>query len=79
MPLTSTLIPLCAIAIGVLFYADVDPELLIDMVYGRIYYRLLVGHQKLDKRFGDALVDRAMAGVKSSPSAPPPRAPRRLL
>ena len=61
------------------FRADVDPELLIDMVYGPIYYRLLVGHQKLDKRFGDALVDRAMAGVKSSPSVPPPPARRRLL
>lgn len=48
------------------FRKDVDPELLIDMVYGPIYYRLLVGHQKLDKRFGDALVDHAMACVKSS-------------
>ena len=59
------------------FRADADPELLIDMVYGSIYYRLLVGHQKLDRQFGDALVDRAMAGVKSSSSAPSPRARRR--
>ena len=54
------------------FRADVDPELLIDMVYGPIYYRLLVGHQPLDKRFGDALVDGVMASVKPSPTRPAP-------
>lgn len=43
------------------FRKDVDAELLIDMIYGPIYYRLLVGHGKLDRRFGDALVARAMA------------------
>jgi len=49
------------------FRKDVDPELLIDMIYAPIYYRLLVGHEKLDKRFGDALVDRVMAGARQSP------------
>src|SRR5882724_347448 len=53
------------------FREDVDPQLLIDMIYAPIYYRLLVGHQKLDKRFGDALIDCVMASVKrSSPSSP---------
>jgi len=41
-----------------------------------IYYRLLVGHEKLDKRFGDALVDRVMAGARQSP-LPSSRAIRR--
>ena len=50
------------------FRKDADPELLIDMVYGPIYYRLFVGHQPLDKRFGDALVDGVMASVKPSPT-----------
>ena len=54
------------------FREDVDPDLLIDMVYAPIYYRLLVRHQKLDKRFGDALVDRVMASV----GQPSPRAIR---
>jgi len=44
---------------------DMDAELLIDMVYAPIYYRLLVGHEKLDQRFGDALVDCVMASAKS--------------
>jgi AcrR family transcriptional regulator len=58
------------------FRKDVDPELLIDMIYAPIYYRLLVGHEKLDKRFGDALVDRVMAGARQSP-LPSSRAIRR--
>jgi len=45
--------------------ADMDADLLIDMVYAPIYYRLLVGHEKLDQRFGDALVDCVMASAKS--------------
>jgi AcrR family transcriptional regulator len=51
------------------FRADVDPQLLIDMIYAPIYYRLLVRHQALDKRFGDALVDSVMAYAKRSPRA----------
>ena len=46
--------------------ADVDPELLIDMIYAPIYYRLLVRHEKLDRRFGDALLDRVMASVRGA-------------
>src|SRR5215470_4261355 len=52
------------------FREDMDPQLLIDMVYAPIYYRLLVRHEKLDKRFGDALVDCVMASVRqASPDA----------
>ena len=40
---------------------DIDPELLIDMIYGPIYYRLLVGHQPLDAAFGSKIVDEALA------------------
>lgn len=43
----------------------IEPELLIDMIYGPIYYRLLVRHRKLDQAFGDALVDHLMAYLKS--------------
>ena len=46
------------------FKRKVDPEFLIDLIYGPIYYRLLVQHQKLDQRFGQALVDAAMTGLK---------------
>jgi AcrR family transcriptional regulator len=46
------------------FRRDVGPDLLIDMIYGPIYYRLLLRHQKLDKRFGEELVDHVMRYVK---------------
>lgn len=42
-------------------WADRDPELLIDLIYGPIYYRLLVGHQPLDAYFGNALVDSVLS------------------
>jgi AcrR family transcriptional regulator len=48
------------------FRQAVDPQLLIDMIYAPIYYRLLVRHENLDKRFGDALVDSVMAYAKQS-------------
>lgn len=47
------------------FKKEVDPELLIDMIYGPIYYRLLVRHQKLDQSFGDDLVGHLLAYLKS--------------
>jgi AcrR family transcriptional regulator len=42
------------------FRKDVDPEILIDMIYGPIYYRLLVKHHTFDESFGDELVRAAM-------------------
>ncbi|MBC8141865.1 MAG: TetR/AcrR family transcriptional regulator [Armatimonadetes bacterium] len=46
------------------FVKVVDPALLIDMIYGPIYYRLLVKHERLDQKFGSDLVDNIMAIVK---------------
>jgi len=60
------------------FREDMDAQLVIDMVYAPIYYRLLVRHEKLDKRFGDALVDCVMASVRQASPDPSRRAsPRR--
>jgi AcrR family transcriptional regulator len=47
------------------FKKEIDPELLIDMIYGPIYYRLLVRHQKLDEAFGKQIVDHLMKYLKS--------------
>lgn len=44
---------------------EIDPDLLIDMIYGPIYFRLLARHKKLDRAFGDALVDQILALLKS--------------
>ncbi len=47
------------------FRKDIDPQVLLDMIFGPIYYRRLVRHQKLDQRFANELVDRIIAYVKS--------------
>jgi AcrR family transcriptional regulator len=47
------------------FRKDIDPQVLIDMIFGPIYYRRLVRHQKLDQRFGNELVDCIISYVKS--------------
>ena len=40
-----------------------DPEVAVDVLYGPIYYRLLVGHAPLDDDFADALADHIFAGL----------------
>lgn len=45
------------------FKRPVDPELLSDLIFGPIYYRLLVKHQPLDQRFGKALVEYVLAHI----------------
>lgn len=49
-----------AVALG-----EIDPvpdiEVLLDMIYGPIFYRLLMGHMPLDQSFADSLADRTEA------------------
>ena len=42
---------------------DLDPEVAVDVLYGPIYYRMLVGHAPLNSDFADALADHAFAGL----------------
>ena len=42
---------------------DLDPEVAVDVLYGPIYYRLLVGHALLEEHFADALADHVFAGL----------------
>jgi AcrR family transcriptional regulator len=46
---------------------DIDPEVAVDVLYGPIYYRMLVGHAPLNGDFADALADHAFAGLAVSP------------
>jgi AcrR family transcriptional regulator len=46
---------------------DIDPEVAVDVLYGPIYYRMLVGHAPLDGDFADVLADHAFAGLAVSP------------
>jgi len=45
------------------FKRSVDPELLLDLIFGPIYYRLLVKHQPLNQAFGMALVDYVLENL----------------
>jgi AcrR family transcriptional regulator len=46
------------------FKRPVDPELLSDLIFGPIYYRLLVKHQPLDQKFGAAIVDYVLGNIE---------------
>lgn len=37
------------------FSADLDIDTVLDMLYGAVYFRLLMGHKPLDAQFGKAL------------------------
>jgi AcrR family transcriptional regulator len=47
------------------FAANLDPEVAIDLLYGSIYLRLLVGHAPLDSEFSDHIVDHWLQGMLS--------------
>ncbi len=41
-----------------------DTDLALDLIYGPIYYRLLVGHKPLNESFAKALPERVVAALK---------------
>jgi AcrR family transcriptional regulator len=43
--------------------ADLEVEVAVDLIYGPLYHRLLHGHAPLSGRFGQAVVDMALAGI----------------
>ena len=54
--------------------SDMDAELQMDMLYAPIYFRLLVGHLPLDKKFADthcAAVMQMLAPPQAGSVAPP--------
>src|SRR5262245_15371379 len=42
---------------------DLDLEVVLDLIYAPIFYRLLVGHAPLDARFTDAVLNHALRGL----------------
>ncbi|MBE9168415.1 TetR/AcrR family transcriptional regulator [Pleurocapsales cyanobacterium LEGE 06147] len=46
------------------FDPHLDPELAIDILYGPIYFRLLVGHLPLNQQFADELPQWALRAIK---------------
>jgi AcrR family transcriptional regulator len=45
---------------------DADLELVLNTLYGPLYYRLLIKHAPLTQRYADALVDLVFAGIENS-------------
>ena len=48
---------------------DLDLEVAVDVLYGPIYYRMLVGHAPLEGDFADALADHIFAGLAAGDPA----------
>jgi AcrR family transcriptional regulator len=46
--------------------ADVDAEVVLDMLYGPAYHRLLQSHLALSDQFAQAVVDTLVAGVRTN-------------
>jgi AcrR family transcriptional regulator len=49
---------------------DLDVEVALDLIYGPVYHRLLHGHAPLTDRFATSVIDLALAGILTSPTAP---------
>ena len=51
--------------------ADIDPEVVVDQLWGAGYHRLLIPDQPLTTEFVDALVRTVMAGIRPGPEPRP--------
>ena len=49
-------------------HADLDLDVILDALYGPLYYRLLVGHAPLNALFVNNLVDLIMTAISGFPS-----------
>ena len=45
-------------------HLDLDTDLLLDLIYGPICYRLLVGHRPLDRAFANGIAELALRTLK---------------
>jgi len=50
--------------------AELDVEIALDLIYGPVYHRLLHGHAPLTDRLATSVVDLALTGILTPPSAP---------
>jgi AcrR family transcriptional regulator len=44
--------------------AKIDMEAALDLIYAPLFFRLLVGHGALDRKFVDSILDHALEGLK---------------
>jgi hypothetical protein len=43
---------------------EIDPEVVLDLIYGAAYHRLLQSHLPLSDRFAQAAVDTVIRGAR---------------
>lgn len=53
---------------------DLDVEVALDGLYGAVFFRLLMGHARLDPGFVEALLEQAMEGMRAPRTRRRPRA-----
>lgn len=51
---------------------DLDLDIVLDLIYGPIFYRLLIGHAPVSEAFTDAVLAEALAGLASRSADPAP-------
>jgi AcrR family transcriptional regulator len=52
---------------------DLDAEVALDLLYGPLFFRLLMGHAPLDEAFVDGVLDQALQGMHTGRTALAPR------
>lgn len=50
---------------GLALRKDIDLDLLMDVLYGPLYYRLLVGHAPLSEKYVDALAELVLRSIET--------------
>ena len=46
--------------------SDLNVEVVLDLLYGPLFFRLLIGHSVLDERFMDQVLDEALRGMSTA-------------
>jgi AcrR family transcriptional regulator len=64
-----------AVADGIV-RSDLDLEVALDILYGPVFFRLLLGHAPLDEQFMDDVLDEAMRGMAARRTRSPPKTRR---
>jgi AcrR family transcriptional regulator len=55
------------------FRADTDPDIVIQSIFGAMYYRLLLKFGPLTQTYGERLVDQVLTGIRPVTSTEPAR------
>jgi hypothetical protein len=52
---------------------DADPQVLVDTVFGAVYYRLMIPYAALGARYANTLIRQVFAGVLAAPASSAPQ------